>query len=169
MKKIFSIISALTFLFVGCSPIKKDTNNIKDYSYYLNYLYNKKPEEKPPVEVVKRTVVGEEVNCGKGRWVHVWSGNETRKVVDDYRFNETIVIADGDRNLTTCAKVSGTYSWDGYEVTMTKVNLDYYDVDSKNKNSVYIRGDGKRIRYELRTNATLTITDVWEFIEDEEE
>jgi hypothetical protein len=163
MKK-FSAISLILSLFLCSSCVA----NKKDYGPWIDTKEQIiKPE--PEKEIIKRTVIGEEVNCGDGYWVHVWNGSETRKVTNNYRFNETIVIADGDRNLTTCAKVSGTYSWDGYEVTMTKVNLDYYDVDSKNKNSVYIRGDGKRIKYELRTNATLTITDVWEFREYEEE
>ena len=165
MKKIISLVSMLTFLFVGCAPIKKQTSDIKDYSYYLDYLYGKKPVQEPEVEVIKRTITSEEPNCGDGYWKLVWSGSSTRKVKDDYDFNSTIVIVNGDVNLRTCSRVSGKYTWKGYEATMTKVNLDHYDVDAQNKNSVYIRGDGRRIKYELRSNATLEITEVWVFEE----
>ena len=148
-------------LICGCSNKKTNDSLEKVQNSEENSL------EKVQKETKTITYKGELVDYVDGYLEEVFNGSKTIKVVNDYKFNYTALTLDGDVDITTFAIVSGKLTYDNYVIILDKVNLDYFYCDDFNKNSLYLRGDGNKLKYELRTNtsATLEITNVWQFVE----
>ena len=161
MKKRLLILGLIPMLLCGCSK--------ENYNNSLEKVQNsgKNSLEKVQNKTITITYKGELVDCVDGHLEEVFNGNKVINVVNDYIFNYTVLTLDGDVDITTFARISGKLTYDNYVIILDKVNLDYFYCDDLNKNSLYLRVDCNKLKYELRTNtsATLEITNVWQFVE----
>lgn len=162
MRKSLLILGLIPLLMCGCSKY-----NTKDFS--TKKMQNEEQNSTKKVSNSTKIIThkGELVDCVDGYLEEVFSGSKVIKVVNDYNFNYTALTLDEGIDITTFAQVSGKLTYDNYIIILDKVNLDYFHCDDLNRNSLYLRGDGNKLKYELRTNttATLEITNVWQFVE----
>lgn len=162
-KVLLLILPAL--LFCGCSHKQEEKKPLQK----IEIPSVNKEEQKQELETITITERGEEIDCCGGYWEEIFNGNKTIVVNDDYDFNYTALKFDSDIDITEFAKLSGKLTYDNYVVILDKINLSYFYSGKWNQTSLYLRGDKNKLKYELRSNtkATLEITNVWEFREDE--